>query len=305
MAIEDEIINITDIDVGTEILKNDKLLIETSNGTKLLAFKDFVVGPDNISSVRESQVERPASGPGNTETSVVTGLNILTNGTTPGISTKYSDISGTVELGKFNYNAIANLASVSADIAGNYSAIRELARNLDHIAGILEATDSTALNSVVLSTSACNCIVTGATGGSKGGSNKSLSFTTKELDPVTTNPHCTVELDPFKLIFPKGSNDGFIDGSRFMLICQFDIKSDNQWQEEITIYKKKADGTNEVASRKTGVFTAGTVLAGGSGLKNYNSFMWTDVITINIGDELTATANNVVFRGKIDIFKIS
>ena len=57
MAIEDEIINIADIDVGTEILKSDRLLIETNNGTKLIKFKDFVVGPDNISSVRQSQIE--------------------------------------------------------------------------------------------------------------------------------------------------------------------------------------------------------------------------------------------------------
>ena len=48
MAIEDEIINISDIDVGTEILNNDKLIIETNNGTKLLAFKDLVIGEDNI-----------------------------------------------------------------------------------------------------------------------------------------------------------------------------------------------------------------------------------------------------------------
>ena len=38
MAIEDEIINIAELDVGTELLRNDKLLIETSNGTKLLDF---------------------------------------------------------------------------------------------------------------------------------------------------------------------------------------------------------------------------------------------------------------------------
>ena len=48
MAIEDEIINITDIDVGTEILNNDRLIIETNNGTKLVAFKDLVIGEDNI-----------------------------------------------------------------------------------------------------------------------------------------------------------------------------------------------------------------------------------------------------------------
>ena len=49
MAIEDEIVNISDLDVGTEILKTDKLLVETTNGTKLLNFRDFVIGLDNIS----------------------------------------------------------------------------------------------------------------------------------------------------------------------------------------------------------------------------------------------------------------
>ena len=49
MAIEDEIINISDLDPGMEIVRGDKLLIETSNGTKLLDFKDFVIGPENIS----------------------------------------------------------------------------------------------------------------------------------------------------------------------------------------------------------------------------------------------------------------
>ena len=50
MAIEDdEIVNISDLDVGSEILKTDKLIVETNNGTKLLDFKDFVIGVDNIS----------------------------------------------------------------------------------------------------------------------------------------------------------------------------------------------------------------------------------------------------------------
>ena len=79
MAIEDEIINISDIDIGTEILTSDKLLIETSNGTKMIAFKDFVVGPDNISSVRQSQIEGNVEGEADTFYNVVTGFNILNN----------------------------------------------------------------------------------------------------------------------------------------------------------------------------------------------------------------------------------
>ena len=83
------------------------------------AFKDFVVGPDNISSVRQSQIEGNVEGEADTFYNVVTGFNILNNQTTPGLNTQYDQISGTVELGKFNFNAIANLASVSADIATN------------------------------------------------------------------------------------------------------------------------------------------------------------------------------------------
>ena len=49
MAIEDEIVNISDLDVGSEILNTDKLIVETNDGTKLINFKDFVIGLDNIS----------------------------------------------------------------------------------------------------------------------------------------------------------------------------------------------------------------------------------------------------------------
>ena len=111
MAVEDEIINIADLDVGTELLKTDKLLIETNNGTKLLDFKDFVIGPDNISSVRDDQIEYETTGEAatrnsSTSFSIVSGFKILTTDTTPGLKTSYKDLSGSIELGKFNYNAI-------------------------------------------------------------------------------------------------------------------------------------------------------------------------------------------------------
>tara|TARA_S200002703_G_scaffold111525_1_gene97146 strand:- start:3430 stop:4242 length:813 start_codon:yes stop_codon:yes gene_type:complete len=48
MALEDEIINIEDLDIATEIKIGDYVLLETTNGTKLLDFKDFVIGVDNI-----------------------------------------------------------------------------------------------------------------------------------------------------------------------------------------------------------------------------------------------------------------
>jgi len=301
MAIEDEIINISDIDIGTEILNSDKLLIETSNGTKMIAFKDFVVGPDNISSVRQNQIEGGVEGEADTFYNVVTGFNILNNKTTPGLNTQYDQISGTTELGVFNYNAIANLASVSADIGSNTSAIRELNRNIDHLANLLESTNNDVLKSVTLQTSACNCIVAGATGGRRqhGSSHrKSISFSRKLLDPVTTNPNCTVELSPFKLKFPVASeNSGFVDGTRFMIVCKFDIKATNNWLEEINIFRKKADGTSGVVSRATGHY-------GLNDAAGFFSLQWTDVLTINSGDELTATANNIILRGDIDIFKI-
>ena len=302
MAIEDEIINISDIDIGTEILNSDKLLIETSSGTKMIAFKDFVVGPDNISSVRQSQIEGSDGSTAEATTfyDVVTGFNILNTQTSPCLDTHYNHISGTAELGVFNYNAIANLASVSADIGSNTSAIRELYKNLDHLSSILEANDF----SITLGTSACNCIVTGATGGSKGGSNKSISFSTKVLDPATTNVNSSVELSPFKLNFPTDTNGGYVDGSRFMFVCQFDIKASDVHREEVTIYREKANGSSEVITRGTGPRGLGSE-ALGSGSSKYFSLQWTDVVTINIGDKITATANNEVFRGKLDIFKIS
>ena len=48
MALEDEIINIEDISLGTDIIQSDKFIIETNNGTKLVEFKDIVINEDQI-----------------------------------------------------------------------------------------------------------------------------------------------------------------------------------------------------------------------------------------------------------------
>lgn len=48
MAIEDEIINIEDLQIATEIKSGDKILLETSGGTKLIDYKDFIIGVENI-----------------------------------------------------------------------------------------------------------------------------------------------------------------------------------------------------------------------------------------------------------------
>ena len=48
MALEDEIINIEDLDIAKEIKIGDFVLLETTDGTKLIDFKDFIIGTDNI-----------------------------------------------------------------------------------------------------------------------------------------------------------------------------------------------------------------------------------------------------------------
>jgi hypothetical protein len=48
MALEDEIINIQDLDIAKEIKIGDFVLLETTDGTKLIDFKDFIIGTDNI-----------------------------------------------------------------------------------------------------------------------------------------------------------------------------------------------------------------------------------------------------------------
>ena len=109
MALEDEIINITDLDVGTELLNTDKLLIETNNGTKLLAFKDFVIGVDNIT-FKNRLLDTTGTGTnynpvftsiGDAESTPV--YEILNTDTIPGHKPTYKDLEGTIELTKNNY----------------------------------------------------------------------------------------------------------------------------------------------------------------------------------------------------------
>ena len=131
MAIEDEIINISDIDVGTEILNNDKIIVETNNGTRLLAFKDFVIGEENITFADKLvQGVDPTTGESSTVYSTVTGYPILTSNTTPGHVTTYNDVSGSIELGKFNYDGITKFAALSATIRENQAAINDLNVNI-------------------------------------------------------------------------------------------------------------------------------------------------------------------------------
>ena len=206
MAIEDEIINITDIDVGTEILNNDKLIIETNNGTKLLAFKDLVIGEDNITFKDKLVQGTDATGQSSTVTSVVTGYNILTSDTTAGHLIKYADISGTVELGKFNYRAVSEFAAMSATITQNNAEIDTLKQNLAIITSLLKSTDSAALNAVAVTTKAVNFMVSnvGETIPSDGG----MGFDFVDLDPTVTNSAVVfTKGDKFSITYP--TDDSF------------------------------------------------------------------------------------------------
>lgn len=48
MALEDEIINIENLNLVDEIKVGDQILLETSDGTKLIDFKDFIIGVENV-----------------------------------------------------------------------------------------------------------------------------------------------------------------------------------------------------------------------------------------------------------------
>jgi len=209
MAIEDEIINISDIDVGTEILNNDKLIIETNNGTKLISFKDFVIGEENIT-FKDKLVQGARTGKTSTETDIVTGYNILTTDTVAGHLTKYSDISGTVELGRFNYVGVSEFASLSTTITTNETRIGDVEKAIARVESTLKNTDSDALNSITLTTKSVNFVVTQTGNGGTG--TTEFSFSTRTLDPVLTNPNVVFASSPFKITYPSDSSyvDGFI-----------------------------------------------------------------------------------------------
>lgn len=199
MAIEDEIINISDIDVGTEILNTDQLIIETNNGTKLLKFKDFVIGEENIT-FKNKLVQGASTGASNTTFDTVTGYNILTSDTTAGHVTKYNDVSGSIELSRFNYSAVTELARLSATIVVNEAEISNLKSSVAELLAILKDTDSAALNSVALTTKAVNFRVNNNSSKFTG---KQIGFDNTELDPTGTNSSVGFTLDPFKITFPS------------------------------------------------------------------------------------------------------
>jgi len=211
MAIEDEIINISDIDVGTEILRNDKLIIETNSGTKLLSFKDLVIGEENISFGKKLVQGIGGQGATSTAFTTVTGFNILTSDTDPGHVTRYVDVSGTAELGVFNYNAISELGSVSAVTLQNEAEISQLKNDLAAVLSQLEDSNVT----VTVGTSAVNFRVH-----NKGGNPISYTkgtkfyanFDTVSLNPTKTHTDGTVSFNekPFSMQYPTTNfNSGY------------------------------------------------------------------------------------------------
>lgn len=136
MAIEDEIINISDLDLGTEILRNDKLIIETNNGTKLIDFKDFVIGVDNISFYH--LISGRGDNVGLTSTKIVGGYQLLSDGTDIDHKPTYGDLRGSIELGASHENAISEFKSLSSIISQNNGDIQNILARLSQITALLE-----------------------------------------------------------------------------------------------------------------------------------------------------------------------
>ena len=142
MAIEDEIVNISDLDVGSEILKTDKLIIETNNGTKLLDFKDFVIGLDNISFYH--LISGRGDNVGQKQFMTVGGFNLLKSDTDLNHKPTYEDLQGGIELTKRNYQAYLALTDTSSGTplsaipAQNQGDIQNILARLGQITALLE-----------------------------------------------------------------------------------------------------------------------------------------------------------------------
>jgi len=290
MAIEDEIINITDIDVGTEILNNDKLIIETNNGTKLLAFKDLVIGEDNIT-FRDKLVQgADATGESSTTFTTVTGHNILTSDTTAGHLIKYVDISGTIELGKFNYDRVAQFASLSATIAQNESEISFLKSELNLIKTTFSS--SSALSSTALTLSAVNFYY--QNGASTTGSGGDIKFTSDGVvvDPTKTNAEVSQNLNPFSITYP---DDSSYVGSYIMFTLNFDTHKSRS--PRLTIYKTTvANGATSPVWSYTMAKTASTT---------NRVFAHSHIEYVAPGDRITLTSSQHISKVNFKGFKLA
>jgi len=136
MAIEDEIVNISDLDIGSEILKTDKLIIETNNGTKLLDFKDFVIGLDNISFYH--LISGRGTNVGTKKFEQLGGYNLLHVDTDLDHKPTYEDLQGSIELTKLNYSAYTTLQVISAIPEQNQGDIQNILARLGEIVALLE-----------------------------------------------------------------------------------------------------------------------------------------------------------------------
>jgi len=215
MAIEDEIINISDIDIGTEILRTDKLLVETNNGTKLVEFKDFVIGTDNISFYNViSSAFLGDNITGAAQYQTISGFNLLSPGTNAGYKTSYEHVSGAIELTKVNNSGITELATVSGKIATNEFAIIDMQTNLRGIYDTLEATGNDALKTVTKTVSATNFKV-GFLAGHSPKINRHtnlIPFTDILVNPTDTNSDVTFSNagENFRMTYPTEAAGSFV-----------------------------------------------------------------------------------------------
>ena len=136
MAIEDEIVNISDLDVGSEILNTDKLIVETNDGTKLINFKDFVIGLDNISFYH--LISGRGDNVGTKESMMVGGFKLLKPGTDLDHKPTYEDLQGGIELTKRNYEAYTTLQDISSLPGQNQGDIQNILARLGQITALLE-----------------------------------------------------------------------------------------------------------------------------------------------------------------------
>jgi hypothetical protein len=291
MAIEDEIINITDIDVGTEILNNDKLIIETNNGTRLIAFKDLVIGEDNITF--KDKLVQGASAPGGSTTtfSTVTGYKILTSDTTAGHATKYSDVSGSVELGKFNYDRVAAFAGLSAIITQNKTAIDEINTWKGQLDTTFADPKFASANLPAPTLSAVNFYYQD---GSWDTSTHVVKFTSDSVvvNPTVTNKNVSVGLDPIKITYPASLSEGYV-GS--YILFQIDVEYRKGDTPILALDKISASN----GSRST-VWSETLLIYRGLAKKSL-----THIEYVSPGDSITLTSNLSIQKVKFKGFKLA
>lgn len=286
MAIEDEIINITDIDVGTEILNNDKLIIETNDGTKLIAFKDLVIGEDNIT-FKDKLLQGAATGASTTDFSKVGGHSILTSNTTAGHLITYADISGIAELSKYNYSRGSQFEGVSATITQNEQTINSLNTNLAAIDAWLKASGAAGVPTLTLKS--VNFVYDSGSTGATGGE---ITFPApgEIANPSVTNPSVTVSREPFSITYPPVGDTSY---SKSFILFQLNVNY-------------VLDGQNKspkISIQKTSVDTGATSIIWSYQSESYSfgDKAWSHIEYILPGDKISLHSDkyidNVRFMG--------